>query len=256
MASRSWPRSAQYVRPRSREERTLRFFLRHKLRLLSHTHTTPAPDTVIPLLPSTGRADVSVLLLLVERRYSFSTSGNCQANPNFVPIASGGNGDNIQFCGYFIFAEFSASEIWFDQGTSDTTPTRTLSSLDTRARILRRCECPWQKCHRLVADRRLRVDSVAILTDADFIPVPLSNSLFPGIPSNVLAHMGFAGSQSRWLFHVILYLKYRPYSVFRSAAPVLAAVKKTLATYNTTTVTVTGHSLGASPTFPPRSGCL
>lgn len=67
-----------------------------------------------------------------------------------------------------------------------------------------------------------------LITDVDLVTVPLDSTLFPGVPATILVHMGFAASQSR------------------SAAPILAAVKKTLAAHPKASVTTVGHSLGAA----------
>ncbi|KIM44391.1 hypothetical protein M413DRAFT_352271 [Hebeloma cylindrosporum] len=67
-----------------------------------------------------------------------------------------------------------------------------------------------------------------IITDIDFSLTTLSPTLFPGIGSAIKTHNGFGDAHAR------------------SAAAVLAAVKKGLSTYGTTKVTVVGHSLGAA----------
>ncbi len=45
---------------------------------------------------------------------------------------------------------------------------------------------------------------LADLTDADFFLEPLDSSLFPGIPSDVEAHSGFANDQARYATLVTL----------------------------------------------------
>ncbi|KAM5544767.1 hypothetical protein V8D89_001665 [Ganoderma adspersum] len=67
-----------------------------------------------------------------------------------------------------------------------------------------------------------------IFEDLDVIRESLDPGLFPGVSSSIGVHSGFAGSQSR------------------SASDVLAAVKTGIAQHGSTTVTVTGHSLGAT----------
>ncbi|KAL7416777.1 Alpha/Beta hydrolase protein [Mrakia frigida] len=69
---------------------------------------------------------------------------------------------------------------------------------------------------------------MSVLNNVAFLPTNFDTKLFPGVPSNVLAHSG-------WL---------RTHAL--TAAPILAAVKKGMTTYNTNKVLVVGHSLGAS----------
>ncbi|KAI0067074.1 lipase [Artomyces pyxidatus] len=66
------------------------------------------------------------------------------------------------------------------------------------------------------------------LTDAKFFLASLNETLFPGIDSGVEVHNGFASQQA-------------------STAPaILDAVKTSLSRFNTRSVTLTGHSLGAA----------
>jgi hypothetical protein len=71
-------------------------------------------------------------------------------------------------------------------------------------------------------------DFLADLTDADLSRGPLNPSLFPGVPSTVEVHNGFASEQA-------------------STAPtILSAVQQTLSAHGASSVTVIGHSLGAA----------
>ncbi|KAI0027798.1 lipase [Vararia minispora EC-137] len=69
---------------------------------------------------------------------------------------------------------------------------------------------------------------LAVLVDANFVLTPLNSTLFPGLPSSILVHDGFENSHAN------------------SALTVLAAVKAAIARFDTTSVTVVGHSLGAA----------
>jgi hypothetical protein len=115
---------------------------------------------------------------------------NCQANPDFQTAASGGDGDSTQYW-YVGFSPSLNTVIVAHQGTNPS---------------------------KFEAD----------LTDADFIREPLSSSLFPGIPSSVEVHSGFASEQAR------------------TAPTILSYVEKTLTAHGTSSVTVVGHSLGAA----------
>ncbi|KAH9043989.1 lipase class 3 family protein [Lactarius hengduanensis] len=122
---------------------------------------------------------------------NWSCGANCQANHDFLPVASGGDGGATQFW----YVGFSPSQnntvIVAHQGT------------DT-SKLL------------------------PIITDLNLLRAPLDASLFPGIPSSVEAHDGFASQQAR------------------TASAILSAVQQTLSVHGTSSVTVVGHSLGAA----------
>ncbi|KAI9458354.1 lipase [Lactarius psammicola] len=121
---------------------------------------------------------------------NWSCGANCQANSDFQPVASGGDGGATQFW-YVGFSPSQNTVIVAHQGT-DTS--------------------------QFFAD----------LTDANFSLKPLDPSLFPGVPSSVEAHNGFASEQA-------------------STAPaILSAVQQTLSAHGGASVTVVGHSLGAA----------
>ncbi|EKM50550.1 uncharacterized protein PHACADRAFT_263889 [Phanerochaete carnosa HHB-10118-sp] len=89
----------------------------------------------------------------------WTCGANCQANPSFVPIASGGDGDDIQFW-YVGWDPSLETAIVAHQGT-DTSE--------------------------LLAD----------LTDVDIITENLDSTLFPGISSSIEVHSGFADEQAK-----------------------------------------------------------
>ncbi|OJT05267.1 Lipase [Trametes pubescens] len=121
---------------------------------------------------------------------AWNCGANCDANPSFIPVASGGDGELTQF--WYVGYDPTLDEIIVGhQGTNTK-------------------------------------EILPILEDISIIPIPLDSKLFPGLPSGILAHSGFAGSQER------------------SATDVLAAVKVALAQFGTNKITVTGHSLGAA----------
>ncbi|KAI9440884.1 Alpha/Beta hydrolase protein [Lactarius indigo] len=121
---------------------------------------------------------------------NWSCGFNCQANPDFQPVASGGDGDGTQFW-YVGFSPSQKTVVVAHQGTA-------ISKL------------------------------LPILIDIDFILVPLDSSLFPGVPSSVEVHDGFASEQAK------------------TAPTILSYVQQTLSAHGTTSVTVVGHSLGAA----------
>ncbi|KAI9458353.1 lipase class 3 family protein [Lactarius psammicola] len=121
---------------------------------------------------------------------SWSCGANCGANADFEPVASGGDGSGTQYW-YVGFSPSQNTVIVAHQGT-DTS--------------------------QFLAD----------LTDANFFLESLDPSLFPGVPSSVEAHNGFASEQA-------------------STAPtILSYVQQTLSAHGASSVTVVGHSLGAA----------
>ncbi|SJL13761.1 uncharacterized protein ARMOST_17209 [Armillaria ostoyae] len=82
----------------------------------------------------------------------------CQANPGFKPVASGGDGDDVQF--WYVGYDPSLNTIIVGHQGTDTT------------KIL------------------------PIITDLDFFLESLDSSLFPGIGSSIKVHSGFKQAQA------------------------------------------------------------
>ncbi|KAE9386984.1 lipase [Gymnopus androsaceus JB14] len=121
---------------------------------------------------------------------SWTCGADCEANSDFIPVASGGDGSDVQY--------------WF-VGYDPT-----LSTV-------------------IVSHQGTNVDTILpIITDADFFLTPIDTSLFTTVNSGVYVHNGFATEQAK------------------TATNVLAAVQTAMSSYSSTTVTVTGHSLGAA----------
>ncbi|KIJ04754.1 hypothetical protein PAXINDRAFT_21952 [Paxillus involutus ATCC 200175] len=118
---------------------------------------------------------------------------NCAANPDFEPVASGGDGALVQY--------------WF-VGYDPNLDTVIVSHQGT----------DFSKI-------------VPLVTDVDMFLTKLYSTLFPGISSSIKVHNGFGDAQAS------------------SATDVLAAVKTAMSKYNTTSVTMVGHSLGAAITL-------
>ncbi|KAF9785227.1 Alpha/Beta hydrolase protein [Thelephora terrestris] len=121
---------------------------------------------------------------------TWSCGGACSAVPGFQPTLTGGDGDDVPlyFVGYW---PQQNSVIVSHEGTD---PTQFLS----------------------------------ILIDLDIDQVPLSSSLFPGVPGGVLVHEGFRDAHSA------------------TAPAILAQVKNLIATKGATSVVAVGHSLGGA----------
>ncbi|KAI5992310.1 Alpha/Beta hydrolase protein [Pisolithus orientalis] len=83
---------------------------------------------------------------------------NCEANPGFVPVASGGNGDAIQYW-YVGYDPLLSTVIVAHQGTDPS-------------------------------------EILPLITDADFFLANLDSSLFPGISSDIKVHNGFSDAQA------------------------------------------------------------
>ncbi|KAG2754953.1 alpha/beta-hydrolase [Suillus brevipes Sb2] len=118
---------------------------------------------------------------------------NCNANPGFKPVASGGNGDSVQY--------------WF-VGYDPKLDTVIVSHQGTNPSEI-----------------------LPLITDADFFLTNLDSALFPGISSDIEVHNGFGDAQAS------------------TATDVLAAVESAMSTYDTKSVTMVGHSLGAAITL-------
>ncbi|KIJ65457.1 hypothetical protein HYDPIDRAFT_174924 [Hydnomerulius pinastri MD-312] len=121
---------------------------------------------------------------------AWNCGAECEANAQFKPVASGGDGAAVQYW----FAGYDPSLDTVIVSHQGTDPGRILP----------------------------------LITDADFSLAKLDPSLFPSISTSVEVHNGFKEAQAR------------------TATDILAAVNSTLTKYNTTTVTVLGHSLGAA----------
>ncbi|KAF5375316.1 hypothetical protein D9757_009673 [Collybiopsis confluens] len=100
---------------------------------------------------------------------SWTCGANCEANPGFIPVASGGDGDGTQFW-YVGYDPTLNTVIVAHQGTD-------FSEIE------------------------------AALTDADFFLESLSSSLFPGVSSSVEAHNGFADEQAKTASAVLAAVK-------------------------------------------------
>ncbi|KAF9236092.1 Alpha/Beta hydrolase protein [Melanogaster broomeanus] len=83
---------------------------------------------------------------------------NCAANPDFEPVASGGNGDSVQY--WFVGFDPSLDTVIVShQGTDPS-------------------------------------EIMPLITDADFFLTNLDSTLFPGISSSIEVHNGFADAQA------------------------------------------------------------
>jgi len=123
---------------------------------------------------------------------SWKCGANCRANSGFQPVASGGDGTDTPFW-YVGFDPALNSAVVAHEGTNS-------SSI------------------------------LSLLTDANIAFESLDPTLFPGVPSAIQVHSGFADTQAQ------------------TAHSVLSAVKSILSTYASSlpSVTLIGHSLGAA----------
>ncbi|KAF8634616.1 hypothetical protein AX15_000821 [Amanita polypyramis BW_CC] len=121
---------------------------------------------------------------------SWSCGESCDGNLGFIPYASGGDGSSVQFW-YVGYSPLLESVIVGHQGTDPS-----------------------------------QIEAIA--TDLDVARERLNSTLFPGVPSAVRVHSGFAGEQAK------------------TATDVLSAVKTALLVNSASKVAVVGHSLGAA----------
>ncbi|KAI0636121.1 lipase [Trametes polyzona] len=147
-----------------------------------------SPDQVSAFEPYTHYA--SAAYCNPRSTSSWTCGSACDANPGFVPTASGGDDILTQY--WFVGYDPALHEV-------------------------------------IVAHQGTDIDLITpALTDVDIPLEPVDKYMFPGVAPPVMVHAGFAAAQHR------------------SAAKVLRAIRRTMSTFNTSAVTVTGHSLGAA----------
>ncbi|KAI0353775.1 lipase [Trametes cingulata] len=96
---------------------------------------------------------------------SWDCGVNCDSNPSFIPVASGGDGAVTQY--WYVGFDPILSEV-------------------------------------IVAHQGTDVDKILPdLTDVDILLLPLDQSLFPGVRPPVLVHQGFAATHSRSAPHIL-----------------------------------------------------
>ncbi|KAI6149905.1 Alpha/Beta hydrolase protein [Pisolithus tinctorius] len=89
---------------------------------------------------------------------TWDCGADCEANPDFIPVASGGNGDSVQY--WYVGYDPSLSTV-------------------------------------IVAHQGTNVAEILpLLTDLDLVLTNLDSSLFPGIPSDIEVHNGFMNAQA------------------------------------------------------------
>ncbi|KAF8129294.1 Alpha/Beta hydrolase protein [Boletus edulis] len=116
--------------------------------------TTSQIDTLSPYtyFASVAYCDPSTTL-------SWSCGANCDNNAGFKPVASGGDGDGVQY--WYVGYDSSLNEVIVaHQGTNTS-------------------------------------HILALLTDADFIMDGLDSSLYPGISPDIQVHSGFRDDQAQ-----------------------------------------------------------
>ncbi|KIM90201.1 hypothetical protein PILCRDRAFT_175031 [Piloderma croceum F 1598] len=89
---------------------------------------------------------------------TWSCGANCNANPGFIPQASGGNGDSTQF--WFVGYAPSLGEVIVSHQGTDTS------------------------------------EILPLIEDADIVMSNLDPTLFPGISSSIEVHSGFKAAQA------------------------------------------------------------
>jgi len=121
---------------------------------------------------------------------NWTCGADCNANPTFQPISAGGDGVDVQF--------------WY-VGIDPTLETVIVAHQGT-----------------------VPSEIVPLITDGDFFLEALDSTLFPGLPSSIEVHSGFATEHAK------------------TATSVLASVQTALQQSGLNQVTVVGHSLGAA----------
>ncbi|KAI0759694.1 lipase [Trametes elegans] len=129
------------------------------------TPAKSANEDIVPLtdqeiaafLPYTHYAAVAYCPPAVT--LAWSCGENCEAHPDFIPIAAGGDGDNTQF--WFVGYDPDQEEI-------------VVSHQGTNFSLL-----------------------LPVLEDVNIIPRHLNPTLFPGLSQDILVHSGWADHQER-----------------------------------------------------------
>ncbi|KXN88006.1 Lipase [Leucoagaricus sp. SymC.cos] len=142
-----------------------------------------------------------------DKTKDWSCGTICDANPNFQPTASGGDGVDVQFWFVGFDPDLSVRVFCPIPGLA--------AELNTQSVVV---------AHQGTDPSKI----VPLLTDADFFPEELDSGLFPGLSGDIKVHNGFRDSQAE------------------TSQDVLAAVQQTMQTHNTSKVMVVGHSLGGA----------
>jgi len=100
---------------------------------------------------------------------SWSCGANCNANPGFIPEASGGNGDSTQF--WFVGYDPTLKEVIVSHQGTDS------------SKIL------------------------PLIEDVDIVMSNLDSTLFPGISSSIEVHSGFKSAQAQTATKVLAAVK-------------------------------------------------
>lgn len=166
--------------------------------------------------------------LLLGCLNNMTFAANCNANPSFIPIASGGNGASVQYW-YVGWDPQLRTLIVGHQGTD-------ASKMQVNFHGHLTCGLTYY--------------SLPILTDANIILSSLDSGLFPGISSNVRVHSGFEESQAEFVRLLSCNCPMADTWNFSTATQVLAAVQQGIQRFGANRVTVVGHSLGK---FDPSS---
>ncbi|KAF9026312.1 lipase [Hymenopellis radicata] len=116
-------------------------------------HATPTPRQSITQL-SAAQIDA-----FAPYTYFAALLANCNANSDFIPVASGGDGSDVQFW-YAGYSPSLASVVVAHQGTNPS-------------------------------------EIEALLTDGNLVFDSLDSDLFPGISSDIQVHAGFASTQAQ-----------------------------------------------------------
>ncbi|KAF8735158.1 hypothetical protein AX14_002614 [Amanita brunnescens Koide BX004] len=125
-----------------------------------HTRSLPVRRTANQVRLSHGIAEVCMGVWQPKTCVlTFAQKVDCQANPDFIAVDSGGDGASVQFW-YVGYSPSLSSVIVAHQGTNTS-------------------------------------QIKAIITDLDAFKENLDSSLFPGVSSSVEVHSGFANEQAK-----------------------------------------------------------
>ena len=140
-------------------------------------------------------------------------SANCNANADFLPVASGGDGSAVQFCKLQFYLERFWRLTPIRLGYVGFSPSQQTVIVAHQGTVPSKMHARRHSWKSNIAYVIFFSYSEADATDVEVPLQPLNPTLFPGISSSIEAHSGFANEQAKYA-SAILY----QYSIFLTFA--------------------------------------
>ncbi|KAG6810178.1 hypothetical protein H0H92_012969 [Tricholoma furcatifolium] len=128
---------------------------------------------------------------------AWNCGANCDANSDFIPYASGGDGDSVQYCELHAHStrQFGAHVAYRLQGMLDTLHLWPRLLLAIRELIPQNCQFKSVLISLHIVNA-CPITSEADLTDVEVVMSSLDSTLFPGLSSSIEVHDGFQDEQA------------------------------------------------------------